>query len=147
MRVFIDTNVVMEAMLNRENADIARKTLTVIESRNVSAYITTQSFCTMAYLLERGLKKMNILNPERVAQLRSMLVNILDCFKVADLSSKSLRKAVCDEAFDDVEDSCQYQAAVNSGCEILVTFNFSDFKKKNGSVIVMSPSDFVDYMM
>lgn len=144
MRVFVDTNVVVEAMLRRKNADIAQRALTKIESDKFTAFISTQSFCTMTYLLEHGLKEVGIQNPKRLEQLRAMLNTMLDCFKISELSSKDLRKAVNNNSFRDIEDACQYQAAENAKCDVLLTFNISDFKDAKGSVYVMTPEEFVD---
>lgn len=143
MRVFVDTNVIVEAMLKRPSADLAQRALAKIESEKFTAYISTQSFCTMTYLLEHGLKKVGIQNPKRLEQLRSMMNTMLDCFKISELSSKDLRKAVNSNSFRDIEDACQYQAAENAKCDVLITFNISDFKDAKGSVMVMSPEEFI----
>ena len=40
-------------------------------------------------------------------------------FNVAEHDNDSLLRSVEDISFDDLEDSCQYQAAQKAGCEVL----------------------------
>lgn len=143
MRVFVDTNVIMEAVLRRNNAVVAQQTLLKIKEEKIAAYISTQSFCTMIYLLDRGLKEVGIHNPEKLDKLRNSLRNLLKCFKISELSSKNLLEAVNDYSFSDIEDACQYKAAEKAKCNMLITFNISDYNKAQGSVLAITPADFL----
>lgn len=143
MKVLVDTNVIAEAMLVRKNSAEAQASLNLMSEHNFYACITSPSFCTLIYLLEHGLKEMQIRNPKRTETMRQTTTTILDCFGIIDMTSDILRQSVNDPNFIDLEDSCQYWAAKNAKCDILLTFNISDFANCDGDVIVMSPSDFL----
>ena len=49
-----------------------------------------------------------------------------------------------DPAFDDIEDSFQYQCAVQNKCAALVTINLKDYRNTDTSVMeILSPEAFV----
>lgn len=143
MKVFVDTNVVLEAVLNRRSSVVAQQVLEKIEREKIAAYISTQSYCTMIYVLDRDLRSVGIYNPDKLIRLRNMLNAILALFKISELSSTSLKAATNDTDFDDIEDACQYYAAEKAKCDILITFNISDFKNAHGKTIVLSPDIFL----
>jgi len=145
MRVFVDTNVIIEAMLNRQNSHVAQSALDLLAAKRMAAYISSPSFCTMIYLLEQGFKEMRMFNPARLECMRERLNTILDCFRVIDLPSTALRQGVNDTGFADLEDACQYQAAKRAKCDVLVTFNVSDFRNSSGDVLIMTPSIFISH--
>jgi predicted nucleic acid-binding protein len=45
--------------------------------------------------------------------------------------------------FKDIEDSCQYQAAVAAGCDFIITYNVKDYP--HTLLPVFSPSDFLQH--
>ena len=61
------------------------------------------------------------------------------------LSQKRLKQGINDMAFDDVEDSFQYQCAVQNKCDSLVTINLRDFRGADTAQLeVLSPTEFVE---
>ena len=45
----------------------------------------------------------------------------------------------------ELEDSYQYQTAVNAGCNVLLTLNIRDFKQiTDSSISIMTPEEFVN---
>lgn len=142
MKILVDTNVIAEAMLVRSKSIESQAALDLIAERHYSACITVQSFCTLIYILERGLKETHIYNPKRVEILRHSMATILNNFSIVDMSEPTLRQSISDTNFNDLEDACQYWAAKNAKCDILLTFNTSDFKNSDGTVAVISPFEF-----
>ena len=50
-----------------------------------------------------------------------------------------------DTSFDDVEDSFQYQCALQAKCDALVTINLRDYRNADTSNIeILSPTEFVE---
>lgn len=47
-------------------------------------------------------------------------------------------------SFADLEDSYQYQSALDSGCDVLVTINVGDYKDCNGETRIMSLKEFAE---
>lgn len=61
------------------------------------------------------------------------------------IDSKNILKGVDNEDFTDLEDSFQYQCAVMSDCEVLLTINYKDFQEvaSKGFVKILTPEDFI----
>ena len=56
-----------------------------------------------------------------------------------------LSLGINDMAFDDVEDSFQYQCALQNKCDTLITINLRDYLSADTSKVeILSPSEFVD---
>lgn len=89
---------------------------------------------------------MSIYNPERLVQERKILLRILDTFQISSASRFGLKQGVEDENFRDLEDSYQYQAAINCGADILLTISVKDFVgvSDNKRIKIMTPQSFVD---
>lgn len=74
------------------------------------------------------------------------LVNIVMSMVTAvGVSHKRLSTGINDRAFDDVEDSFQYQCAMQNKCDALITINLKDYRGVDSSKIeVLSPTEFVE---
>lgn len=57
MRVFIDTNVVLEHLCNRHYAADAQKIFEYIDKRKIEGFINSGSFNNITYIAELQLKK------------------------------------------------------------------------------------------
>ena len=63
---------------------------------------------------------------------------------VVGLSHKRLSLGINDLAFDDVEDSFQYQCAIQNKCDALVTINLRDYRNTDTAKMeILSPTEFV----
>ena len=76
--------------------------------------------------------------------MRDTLNIILSLVTAVSISHKHLATGVNDLAFDDVEDSFQYQSALQAKCDALVTINLRDYSAADTSTIeILSPTEFV----
>lgn len=142
MRIFCDTNVIVELLENRKHADCVERILKTRGSENLF-FISAGSFLTLAYLVERLFKQKGIHQPELATCCRKTLKGVLRIFEVADLSRIDLESALDNFSFTDLEDSCQYQAAAVCKAEVLLTFNYKDFKGADQSHLsIMTPMEF-----
>ena len=146
MNIFLDTNVVLEYALRREKFQIARELFEKIESRRDCMYISEGSFYSMVFLVDKFLRKqIGLVGEERISSLRVIMANILYDVNISGCEKDDLLRSVNNPIFKDLEDSCQYQAAVKAGCKYLVTFNIADFPVGNdGSVQVLTPQQYLD---
>lgn len=112
------------------------------------ACVSTMSIDSVTYLLGLHLKDKGIHEPKKRQIIREMLNSILSYLSVVDISHSQLLKALNDETFKDIEDSYQYQCAIENECHCLVTFNIKDFpkpsdnKSEKDSIKVLSPEIF-----
>ena len=98
----------------------------------------------MAFLFERSLKRQDVHRPELTIRLRGYLAEVLNLATLVDLSHGGAKRAVFAERFTDIEDSFQYQCAVESRCDILVTIYIDDYSHEDLQLEVLTPSQFVD---
>lgn len=143
MRIFVDTNVFIEYIEKRIYFREVRLLFDVLEEKIHTGYISGGSFYTIAYIIDRGLRRKGVCNPERSLQVRSALLQILDLVDVVNIGNDDLLIGVSDTSFTDLEDSFQYHTALKARCDVLVTLNIKDFKPVGGSVRIISPEDFV----
>lgn len=77
----------------------------------------------------------------------TMLFSLVDRGKVeacvAAIDEKVVRKAIAEDCrFTDIEDAMQYYAAIQTGCDCIITRNKKDFTKSD--IPVMPPKEFLD---
>ena len=148
MKVLVDTNVILEVILQREQVNVAKSCLSMLSQGNHEAYLTVGGFYGMLYTIDNYLRKvMELKKPNRIDALRSIMKQILNKFQVAEHDRNSLLRSIDDKAFSDLEDSCQYQAALKSGCTLLITFNERDYDLSDDSPVkVMTPQEVLDLL-
>lgn len=146
MRVFLDTNVILEFFLDREDGKTASQLFAMLQEQKHSLFMTVGSFYTMIFLVDKYLRKERGLQGEvRLEVLRELMSDILHVICVAGHDNASLLRGINDIGYKDIEDSCQYQAAQKVGCEVLLTFNNIDYPADENVVpCVMTPQKFLD---
>ena len=144
MRIFLDTNIILDYLLKRKSYNKVRQILTAVEYGKIDAVVSFSSYCTLDYIISQDLKSQGIKNPERLRRERELLNGILDLVEIGIISKSSCRVATNDPDFIDIEDSLQYRCAQESLCDVLVTINLKDYKNVSSADLeIMSPSDFV----
>ena len=146
MKVFIDTNIILEYFMHREEFAVAERLLWGLRHSGIQMYMSVGAFYTMHYIILKYLRKeRNLVGEECIMSLRAIMHQILQIFDIAEHDKDSLLRGVSDLAYKDLEDSCQYQVAQKVGCEVLLTFNTSDYPVVEGShVQVLTPQQFLD---
>ncbi len=146
MNVFIDTNVILEYVMHREKEAVTKRMFEAFTEKGYSLYISAGSFYTILYILSKALKKdYEIYGDDNLRMVRILMRQILQMFKVADHDNDSLLEGINNHSFRDLEDSCQYQLAITSGCTYLITFNTADYPindEADTSVKVISPEHY-----
>lgn len=143
MKIFCDTNIIVEFLCQREQANYIEKILK-FESDNNQFFVSVGGFYTITYIIEKYLRKETGLSVEqRIDKLRVILLSILSDFSLASLPLDSLKQAVNDYRYIDLEDSYQYQAALYSQCDVLLTINKKDFSSSD-NLIVCTPREYIE---
>lgn len=144
-KVFLDTNVFLEYFEQRREYRSVRQLMNAVEDGKLKAVVSIGCVYTLTYLIQAGLKQNGIHRPEQTMRLRSTLNTVMSMVTVGGLSHKRVSKAINDIAFDDVEDSLQYQCALQSKCDTLVTINLRDYRNADTSKMeILSPTEFVE---
>ena len=145
MKIFLDTNIFLEYLQRRQQYQAVSQLLSAIEDKRLKAVISAGCIYTLAYLIRMELKRQGIHRPEQTNRLRTMLNIVLSMATVASISHKRIINGTNDLAFDDVEDSYQYQCAMQNKCDALVTINLKDYRDANTTTIeILSPDAFVN---
>ncbi len=148
MKVFLDTNIFVEYFQKRDQYKYVNKIFKAIEDNKIQGVVSVGCVYTLAYLIRMQFKRINIYRPEQTQRLRETLNTILDLVTVGNINHKHLVTGVNDDLFDDVEDSFQYQCAIQNKCDALVTINLKDFNTSVCTKIdVYSPKDFVSIFL
>ena len=143
MKIFIDTNVIMDYLTSRGNVEMTNRIIKSIEEGDNIGYISVGSYYTITYLTDRLLKEDGYNNPQRLKVLRRILSTLLSFFEIANCSRAELLLGTLDQQFSDLEDSYQLQAANAMSCEYLITNNIKDFQKSDSTTVkIMTPKEF-----
>lgn len=132
MKIFIDTNIFLDALLKREPFKIhAENLLNFCDERVFIAFTSCVSFTNLTYFLQRYNKSGYV----------ETLQRILNTITIIPLENKDFKKALSLN-FTDVEDAYQYTAALKErGMKFIITRNTNDFKKS--TIPVLSAKDFL----
>lgn len=140
MRVFVDTNVILEYVLQREHYAEAKQAIVQEVAAKDTLLMSVGGFYTMLFVVDKYFRKdLNQNRQASIEQTRDVMRKVLSLFIVAEHDNESLLKGIDDVAYSDIEDSCQYQLAMKHGCEKLLTFNASDFPTGSRNDVVIVP--------
>lgn len=132
MNVFLDTNVVIDFMGEREGFfDDAAAIFSMIEDKRITASVSALTIVNCAYILKKAFSSDIML--EKVEALCQM-------FNVTPIDRSQLTGAVELRPYD-YEDAVQYLSALPSRPDVIITRDkrgFNDF-----DILVMTPAEFV----
>lgn len=135
MKLFLDTNVMLDFLGERESFYIsAAKIATLADKRKIKIIVSALSFATVSYFLTKyeGLKKTK-------DKLRKFKI----ISGICELDELIIEKGLNSD-FHDFEDSLQYFSALRTECDIIITRNGKDFKKSQ--IPIMTPDEFLNSM-
>lgn len=132
MKIFIDTNIFLDAFLKREPyKKHAEELLNLCDERVFNAFTSCVSFINITYFLQKFNKVGYVDSLER----------ILNTITIIPLESIDFKKAL-NLNFNDPEDAYQAIAALKErGMKYIITRNVKDFKKSQ--VKAISTEDFL----
>jgi len=133
MTILVDTNVVLDILLEREShAGEARFILSKCAEREVDGYLAAHSIPNLFYILRKAYSQ---------KERRVFIKNLCDIFYISDLSAKKVISAIENEEFTDFEDCLQEECAVEAMADYIVTRNPDDYAKSR--IKVVEPREFV----
>jgi len=118
MKVFLDTNILLEVVMNREKKKSCQQILQAGLEGDISTCASFLSFANIAYILQKQkFPRHDIYSIERDFE------SIVD---VLYMDGGQLRASLQREV-QDFEDMLQYQCAAFNGCDSIVTINTKHF--------------------
>jgi predicted nucleic acid-binding protein len=132
LNILFDTNVILDALLDRESfGEDAVLLFDAVERSVINGFIGATSVTTIYYLMEKHAAK--VFACQKIALL-------LELFEVAPTTRGVLEEALT-LGFSDYEDAVVHQSAVGVNADGIVTRNIADFKKSK--IAVYSPRELI----
>ena len=116
-RVFLDTNILMDAVEYREHGAEANTLLDMSRCSLIKTCASTMSFATMSYLLRHRTKE----------ELHQIFNSLVEALEVVSVNTEAFNLAIGHGPVNDFEDLLQYQCALAANCDVIVTNNKGDF--------------------
>ena len=131
MKVFIDTNIVLDLLLQRRNFLInAEKIFSLAYKGKIVLYFSAVSFVSVTYYLGKHTNK----------DIKAVLEDLCKIVKILPFDKHIIEKSLYSN-FKDIEDGYQYFTAKENGIPIIVTRNVKDFLVDDISVV--TPEEFL----
>ena len=132
-RIFLDTNVVLDLLGEREPFyDAAAKITTLADKGKIDLIVSALTYSTVYYLLSKFEDKELV--REKIRKFKVVA-------KTSDLTDRVVDKALSSK-YSDFEDALQYYCAVKRDCKILITRNGKDFKESE--IPVLTPDEYLN---
>lgn len=133
MKILIDTNVVLDALLDREPfVQSATQIFALTEQSRLESYLCATTITTVDYLLSQVLKK---------HAARSALKRLIELFAIAPVNRPVIEAALRSK-ITDFEDAVLEQAAYLVGAQSIISRDAKDFKKS--IVKVLDPAELLN---
>jgi len=135
MKVFLDTNILVDFFAKRENFwQHAAQILILAEKQKIQAF-TSPLVLSNAFFVLKSRYKLD------KKQLRQQLNQMSSYIKVCNFQGSSAEKALSDEAFTDFEDARHAFNAADEAMDYIITRNEKDFM--HSEVKALSPQAFL----
>lgn len=136
MRVFLDTNVVIDYATQRQPfCQAANAIFQLSQDGTIEACASSLTFVTLAYILRKQVSK---------DEIYRCLRGITSIVAVAQTGNREIQQAIAAE-WKDFEDAVQFSSAKSSAIDVILTRNQKDFQSTE--IPVMSPEDFLDKLI
>lgn len=132
MQILIDTNVVLDVLLNRTPYSANAEQILRISDSDVQKFISASSVTDIFYIARKELKDKTL-----AINLIKLLLKIIH---VANVSEQEIILAL-NSNWSDFEDSVQNSVAQSHNFDMIITRNKKDFSKSN--IQIETPSEFM----
>jgi len=137
MKVLLDTNVVLDAIANREPFHLdAQNVINLILDNKLEGYITANSITDIYYIGKKHLNQND---------LRNAMRSLFAVFSIIDVMGADCHKAL-DFPLDDYEDALLVVCSNKTAMDYIITRDKELLQKAKSSVPVISPADFIQVL-
>jgi predicted nucleic acid-binding protein len=133
MKVFIDTNLVLDVLAERKPFyETSARIWELVEKRDLTGYLSATTITDVFYILRKQL------GSERAYDTVNKIMMVFD---ITSVSQADIKKAL-NLGFKDFEDALQVVCAKKTGAKYLITRNKEDFQEAQG-IEVVDPEAFL----
>ncbi len=129
MKVFIDTNVFLDAFLNRDDGS-AKKVLKFVLQQDMKLFCNDITIVNIVYLIRKKFSK---------DEIDKIIDKLIDSYTIVPANSKIIADAN-HSLFKDFEDGIQYFCVKEIEADLIITNNKKDFTFSK--IEVLSPVEF-----
>lgn len=139
IKVFFDTNVVLDLLIPGRECDFARAILSAVKAHRLEGQISTQSILDARYSSQKQGVPME--------QFKLFYDDLRSYINIDSIDSLNLQWAF-DNYKGDLEDDAQYACAYDGGCDYFLTRDKRMYERNNPlcPMTVISPEEFVAAM-
>ena len=131
MKVLIDTNIMIDALTNRDGrSGFSASVIDLCAKQVIDGYVALHSISNMYYILRKQYSD---------AERRTILKRYNEILKVAEVGNDVVDTAINNTAISDYEDALQYVCAETVGADYIVTRNIKDYGK--AEIRAISPEE------
>jgi predicted nucleic acid-binding protein len=134
MRIFLDTNVLLDIILKREPNYTSAAQICEIALRKGDALVISNLSIVNAHYIVKRITHV----PENI--IRTALYNICSTCEIVALTDTVTMRSLLSE-FPDFEDATQYFCALENNCDVILTYNKKDFAHSN--IPILTSSEFL----
>lgn len=116
-RVFLDTNILMDAIEFRKHGAEANMLLDLCRAGYIQTCAAVMAFATISYLLRHHTKE----------EIHQVFDNLTDAIEILPIDDKQFYEGMAFGPVRDFEDILQYQCAKANSCDVIITNNGKDY--------------------
>lgn len=134
MRVFLDTNVLLDYLLKREPFYDSAKKVFLMCLHKIDGCVTPHSLIDVFYMLSER-------SDATADYCRETILKLRDVLLVVPENDDRVLYAAGNTAFADFEDSMQHESALSVGATYIITRNKKDFA--GSKIPALTPDEFL----
>jgi len=132
LRIFLDTNVILDVLAEREPwVEASASVLALCEIDEIEGVVAAHSITTLYYLTTKHLNR---------RKATAAMVDLLKLVSIAEVNQEVILKAVA-LGWTDLEDAVQGVCALDSGADFIITRDAGVFDSL--SIPAVTPSEFL----
>jgi predicted nucleic acid-binding protein len=136
MKALIDTNIVLDVLLNRQPyCQNAAKIIVLSEKKIIESYVSASAITDIYYIMQKEYKNKQI--------TIDLMKKILEVILVATITGNNIYQAL-DLGWNDFEDSVQYIVGESISADYIITRNLDDFD--NSTIKIVTPEQFLNIL-
>jgi len=133
MNIFIDTNVLLDVMLCRNDFyPASRAVFDIVETNDINAFVSAVSMTNIFYILRKF--------KQNIDDVYSLMNDLSALFTITSVTENTIINAMA-LRWKDFEDAVQFVSAQGANAEYIITRDKSDFEAFD--IPCLSPSEYI----
>ena len=132
MRVLVDTNIILDVALQRENFFVdSDNILKLCRDKKIYGVLAAHTITNLFYILRKKFSN---------EKCREIIMELLTIFKVESIDTAKISRALLNKNFKDFEDCLQVECAKAANVDYIITRDKTDFAESEISCV--TPNEF-----